>query len=249
MLGSGFSRVADSVECSERLPYAELERLPAATVAGHRGQFVFGSLEGVDVAILDGRLHLYEGHRASDVVAPLRAAIDLGAHTVVLTNAAGNLVPEWQPGELMVICDHLNLTGHSPLIAPGEVGGPRFIDMANAYDAAFRQVLLDHAAREGLRLREGTYAGVLGPSYETPAEVTMLARLGAHAVGMSTVLECIAARQLGARVVGVSCLTNYAAGLSEEPLTHEDVQQVGRHACTAFEKLLRLFLRDWKQRS
>jgi purine-nucleoside phosphorylase len=208
-------------------------------VAGHRGRFVMGTLAGVSVCAMQGRVHLYEGHAPSDVVRGVRAMIALGAKIIVLTNAAGGIRKDLDPGDLMLIEDHLNLTGQSPLTGPNDDAlGPRFPALSDAYDLALRGVAQSVAKAQRFKLRSGVYAGLLGPAYETPAEVRMLRGLGADAVGMSTVLETIAARHMGARVLGISCVTNVAAGLSDTPPDHAEVQATAKIAAKRFRALL-----------
>jgi purine-nucleoside phosphorylase len=229
VLGSGFSGFADRLEDATLVPYESLPDFPCSTVLGHPGRFVFGRLpqQGPPVAIMAGRVHLYEGYRPEDVVLPIRCLIALGVDQWIITNAAGAINPSFRVPQAMLITDQLNLTGRSPLEGPNEpTWGARFPDMSGAFDVTFRSTMLQVAAARGLSLAEGVYAGLLGPAYETPAEVRMLGRLGADAVGMSTVLEVIAARHMGARVLGLSLLANWAAGLgSEKTLSHEDVSQ------------------------
>jgi purine-nucleoside phosphorylase len=239
VLGSGLGEVVGQVEEPTTLPYGAIPGMPSPSVQGHGGELVLGRLGGRSVVILRGRVHLYEGRSPDDVVFGVRLAIRLGARTIVLTNAAGGIADPLLPGSLMRITDHLNLTGRSPLVgdAAAELG-ERFVDLGNAYDPELGARVDAFASEASIDLHRGVYAGLLGPSYETPAEIRMLRALGADAVGMSTVLETIAARQLGARVVGVSCITNRAAGLSDERLSHEEVQRVGRQAQRDFGKLL-----------
>lgn len=231
VLGSGLSGLADDIDADARLAYAEVPGLTAPTVPGHDGALTLGHLRGVPVVAFRGRAHLYEGHDANAVVRSVRIARALGADTLVLTNAAGGIRADLGPGALMVLTDHLNLTGRSPLF--GSVGrtlGPRFPDMTAAYDAALRESLHRAAARRGTTLAEGVYAGLLGPSYETPAEVRMLHTLGADAVGMSTVLETIAARHIGMRVCAVSVISNHAAGIGKGELDHAEVETIAKRS-------------------
>jgi purine-nucleoside phosphorylase len=240
VLGSGLGPFADELTDPTVIPYQELPGFPQPTVPGHSGRLVLGTIAGVRVAVLQGRAHYYEGHSAADAVRPLRTLITLGAQGVVVTNAAGGIHPEFAVGDLMLISDHLNLTGVSPAIGPHEPRWPsRFQDMADAYDPAWRALFRRSAASLGLPLREGVYAGLPGGAYETPAEIRMLRTLGADAVGMSTVLEVIAARHLGARTVGISCITNLAAGIAPEPLNHAEVEQTAVRVRAGFASLLR----------
>lgn len=227
VLGSGLGGLADEIQDPLRIPYEEIPGFPRSTVPGHAGALVAGILEGVEVVAMQGRFHLYEGWDHDQVALPIRALAALGASVVVLTNAAGGVRAGLDPGTLMLISDHLNLMGRNPLVGATRPGETRFPDMSEAYDAEFREVAKEVAGEMGVELDEGVYAAVLGPSYETPAEVRMLERMGADAIGMSTVPEVIVARALGLRVLGISCVTNHAAGLGSEPLSHEEVMEVG----------------------
>ncbi|MCF7732960.1 MAG: purine-nucleoside phosphorylase [Akkermansiaceae bacterium] len=232
VLGSGLGPLAEAVVVEREVPFAEAG-LPASTVPGHQGCFVFGSLDGVSVVLMKGRVHLYEGHPPQAVTAGVRWLAEQGVGRLILTNAAGTLNPEFAPGSWMLLADHLNLTSTSPL------HGADFIDLTTAYDAQWREVFRTAAAARGMPLHEGVYAGLRGPQYETPAEVRMLRTLGADAVGMSTVLETIQARALGMTVLGFSCLTNWAAGINREPLDHQEVLTAGKAAADAMVQLLR----------
>ncbi len=238
VLGSGLGGVAASLTDSVRLPYAEIPGFSPPSVEGHAGELVVGGFGGVTVACLSGRIHLYEGEAIERVVFGVRLLAALGCRGVLLTNAAGGIRRDLGPGSLLVISDHLNLTGKNPLIGALEPGSTRFVDMTTAYDARFRELARDAARAAGLAISEGVYAGVLGPSYETPAEIRMLNALGADAVGMSTVLEVIALREKRVRVGAVSVVTNLAAGLGEGELDHGDVQAKGAQARTALVSLL-----------
>lgn len=230
VLGSGLSGLASELESKLSIPYRDIPGFPPPTVAGHSGMLHAGSLEGVPVVCLAGRVHLYEGHPMDTVVLGVRLLAELGCPVVLLTNAAGGISSEFGPGDLMLIQDHLNLTGRNPLVGAHDGRGPRFVDMTCAYDRALRE-LARRAARElGIRVGQGIYAGLLGPSYETPAEVRMLAALGANAVGMSTVSEVIALRQLDVRVGAVSVITNYAAGRTDRALDHAEVEEIAGQA-------------------
>jgi purine-nucleoside phosphorylase len=238
VLGSGLGGFTDSLDGAVRVPYDEIPGFPATSVAGHGGALVAGSSQGTPVLCLSGRVHLYEGHPASRVVFGVRLLAALGCRAVILTNAAGATRRDWSPGSLVVLRDHLNLTGQNPLVGAAEPAFPRFPDMTEVYDRELR-VFAHEAAREAsIELLEGVYAGVLGPSYETPAEIRMLATLGADLVGMSTVHEAIALRHRGIRVAGLSLATNLAAGLSEQPLDHAEVQAAGARARKKLETLL-----------
>lgn len=238
VLGSGLGDLADALDRPARLPFGELPGVPEPTVAGHAGELVLGSLAGRDVLVQRGRFHLYEGHEPATAALLVRAAGRCGVGTVVLTNAAGGIAARLAPGALMLIADHLNLAFRTPLAGPVPEGETRFPDMSVPWDPALRALAHDVARRERIPLHEGVYAAVLGPSYETPAEIRMLERLGADAVGMSTVVECLAARAAGLRCLGVSTITNLAAGRGGSPLAHDDVLVVARAARTALGALL-----------
>jgi purine-nucleoside phosphorylase len=228
VLGSGLGAFADTLG-GPKVPYREVPHMPSSSVVGHAGNFCFGEVEGVPVVCMQGRVHLYEGHRPADVVHGARVMARLGVSIVLLTNAAGGCEPSWSAGDLMLMTDHLNLTGTSPLLGPNDDGvGPRFPDMSEAYDKRLRAAAREAAKDANIELREGVYAGLLGPSYETPAEIRMARALGAQAVGMSTVLEVIALRHMGVRVGALSCITNLAAGISPTPLDHAEVEATAR---------------------
>jgi len=233
VLGSGLGAVVEAVEVKACVPFGAVAELPVSKVPGHAGQFVFGELAGHDVVVAQGRVHLYEGHSAAAVAAGVRFLAERGVQRFVLTNAAGTLNPAFAPGGWMMLSDHLNLTGTSPLL-----GGPHFLDLSDAYSPALRAAFREAARALGLPLHEGVYAGLPGPQYETPAEVRMLRTLGADAVGMSTIHETIQARALGLEVAAFSCLTNWAAGLSPAPLAHDEVLKTGRAAADSFSRLL-----------
>lgn len=236
-LGSGLGGLADEVTDATAFDFAELD-LPTPTVPGHAGRLVAGRLQGVAVLVQQGRLHLYEGHRAADVTACVRAAADVGVEVFVATNAAGGLGSSLRPGDLLAVSDHLNLTGHNPLVGAGE---PQFVDLAGAYDPGLRAALHAAAADVGEDLAEGVYAGVLGPAYETPAEVRMLRTLGADVVGMSTVLEVVAARARGLRVAAVSLVTNVHREQGP-PTDHRDVLAAARTGGPRLGAVLRSFV-------
>jgi purine-nucleoside phosphorylase len=223
----------DEVDAILSLPYEEISGMPVSSLPGHVGRFVFGRLAGCRVMMAQGRVHLYEGRTAEEVTSTVRFMEGLGVRKLLLTNAAGTLNPGFAPGSWMMLSDHLNLTGTSPLL-----GGPHFADMSAVYAPELRVRFAEAARAEGIPLHEGVYAGLLGPQYETPAEVRMLRILGADAVGMSTVLEAIQARALGMAVAGFSCLTNWAAGRSEQPLSHAEVLATGRAAAGQMLKIL-----------
>jgi purine-nucleoside phosphorylase len=245
VLGSGLGELAADLEDPVAIPFAELPGWPAATAPGHAGRLLLGRLGGRTVVMLQGRFHLYEGNDPGLVIQPVLLFEQLGARLVVLTNAAGGLDPSFGPGTLMVMRDHINLTGRSPLIGPNaDELGPRFPDLTEAWSPRLRDALRAAAAAEGVPLEEGIYVGLTGPTYETPAEVRMLAGLGGHAVGMSTVLECIAARWIGLEVCGISLITNAGAGYTGEPLTHEEVMAAGAVAGPRLAKVIRRFVTD-----
>jgi purine-nucleoside phosphorylase len=239
VLGSGLGRFADTLEDPRAFAYGSIPHMPASGVAGHPGALVLGRKGNLRVIAMQGRVHMYEGRSPAEVVFGVRLMAWLGARTLILTNAAGGIRKDLAPGDLMLIEDHINLTGHNCLTGPTDpVLGERFVDLSAAYDPALRELARDVAEGLGIELRSGVYAGLGGPSYETPAEVRMLGVLGAHAVGMSTVLETIAARQLGLRCLGISCITNLAAGLSPAPLSHQEVQETAARVERDFIALL-----------
>jgi purine-nucleoside phosphorylase len=245
VLGSGLGGLAADVTDPVAIPFAELPGWPAATAPGHAGQLLLGRLGGTPVVLLQGRFHIYEGNDPGLVVQPVLLFRELGAEILVLTNAAGGVDPSFGPGTLMLISDHLNLTGRTPLLGPNaDRIGPRFQDMTDAWSPRLRAGLKAAAAAEGVELAEGIYAGLLGPQYETPAEVRMLRGLGADAVGMSTVLECIAARWAGLEVCGVSLVTNPGAGYSGVPLSHEEVLEAGAEAGPRLARVIRRFVAE-----
>ena len=234
ILGSGLGALADRLSGVTRVPYAEIPGFHAAAVVGHRGELVRGFLAGREVLLLAGRVHMYEGHSAQAAAFPVRVVHALGARTLFISNAAGGVRRTFNPGDLMMIADHLNLQFRNPLIGAQEPGDLRFPDMSAPWSPRL-QALLQAAAREtGVALQCGVYAGLLGPTYETPAEVRMLERLGADAVGMSTVPEVIVAAALGVETAGVSCITNHAAGITAAPLLHDEVIEVGARAADRF---------------
>jgi purine-nucleoside phosphorylase len=244
VLGSGLGGLADELSVVAAIPFADLPGWPAASAPGHAGRLLIGQLDGVPVVCLQGRLHLYEGHTERLVVEPVLLMGRLGASAIVLTNAAGGVNASYGAGTLMLVSDHLNLTGRNPLIGANDGAiGPRFPDLVDAWSPRLRNLM--HAAADalGTSLVEGVYAGLLGPNFETPAEVRMLRALGADAVGMSTVLEAIAARWAGLEVIGVSLVTNPGAGVTGEPITHEEVLAAATEAGPRFRALIRRFVR------
>lgn len=245
VLGSGLGGLADDLEDPVAIAFADMPGWPAATAPGHVGRLVLGRLAGRPVVMLQGRFHLYEGNDPGLVVQPVLLFRRLGARAVLLTNAAGGVDPGFGPGTLMVIRDHLNLTGRSPLFGPNaDELGNRFQDLTDAWSPRLREALHAAGRAEGVKLAEGVYAGLLGPQYETPSEVRMLRTLGADAVGMSTVVECIAARWVGLEVCGVSLVTNAGAGYSGQPLNHEEVLAASAEAGPRLARVVRRFVRD-----
>jgi len=240
VLGSGLGGFSDAVEEPVEIPYAEIPGWPASTAVGHAGTLVIGTAAGVPVVVMKGRAHLYEGHPPEKVVFGVRVLGRLGVRTLVLTNASGAVNTSLEPGRLVLISDHLNLQGTSPLVGPNEESlGPRFPDMSGAYDPDLRSAAHEAAGRLGLELPEGVYGAWLGPAFETPAEIRMMRALGADLVGMSTVPEVLAARHMGLRCIAISCVTNMAAGVLAEPIDHTHVLAVGARAQATLTALLR----------
>jgi purine-nucleoside phosphorylase len=239
VLGSGLGDYANSLEGARTIPYGEVPHMPLSSVSGHAGNLVIGQKAGKRIVAMQGRAHLYEGNSPYEVVFGVRLMAMLGAETLIVTNAAGGISPKLEAGDLMAITDQLNLTGASSLAGPNdEQLGPRFLDMTTAFDPALIETASSVAAALGFELERGVYAGLLGPAYETPAEVRMLGTLGADVVGMSTVLEVLAARHMGLRVLGISCISNLAAGISKGPLSHEEVKETAGRVRSRFESLL-----------
>jgi purine-nucleoside phosphorylase len=239
ILGSGLGGLANRIEPAARIPYREVPGFPSATVVGHAGELLGGLLGGTPVVALAGRFHMYEGHDAALAGFPARVLHALGARTLIVSNAAGGARETLAPGTLMLLSDHLNFQFRNPLIGPQEEGDIRFPDMSEPYDAGLRALAREVAAGQGITLAEGVYAALLGPTYETRAEVRMLQRLGADAVGMSTVPEVVVARALGMRVLGFSCVTNLACGLAPAPITHDEVIETTARVAERFETLVR----------
>src|ERR1700736_2887008 len=237
ILGSGLNSLVVDPAKDQIIPYAEFWEIPKPTVPGHVGRFVLGEIEKTKLIFAQGRVHLYEGYSPREVTSIVRVLAEAGIKTLIVTNAAGALNPRFKPGEWMMITDHINLTGTSPL-----VGSAEFIDLTDAYSLKLRETFRAAARKIDIVLHEGVYAGSLGPQYETPAEVRMLQKLGADAIGMSTVLEVIQARALGLEVAGFSCLTNLAARLSQEKLSHQEVLDVGKKVAADFARLLKAAL-------
>lgn len=247
ILGSGLGDLAEQIEDAVTIPYEALPHFPTSTVAGHAGQFVCGHLEGKKVIAMQGRFHYYEGYSMRKVVFPVYVLKKLSVENLIITNAAGGMNRTFQAGDLMLISDHINMTGANPLIGENLASfGPRFPDMSEAYDRSYRQLVKEIAGDIGdgaLRLQEGVYCGISGPNYLPPSELTMLARLGGDAIGMSTVAEVIAAKHCGMRVLGISCITDMAIGEELEPLTHEQVVAVANQTKPLFIALVKTFLR------
>ncbi len=243
ILGSGLGGFADGLAEKTVIPYGELPGFPTSSVAGHAGRLVVGRLGSTTVVAMQGRVHAYEGYPSWQVALPARLLCRLGIRALVVTNAAGGVRLDLQPGDLMRITDHLNLAGHNPLVGPNdEALGPRFPDMSRAYAPRLGEIL-DRTARElGMPLKSGVYACLSGPAYETPAEIRMLRTLGADAVGMSTVPEVLVASHMGVPVAGISCVTNLAAGIGDKPLSHEEVAETAERVKDRFTRLLATFL-------
>jgi len=243
VLGSGLGGFADALEDVSAIPYREIPGWPVSTAVGHAGKLFVGRIEGFPVAVMAGRAHLYEGYSAQQVVYGVRALRDFGVESVVLTNASGGINPAFGPGALVLISDHINLLGQNPLTGPNDNSlGPRFPDMSEAYSKRYRELARAAAKEIGLDLPEGVYAAVPGPSYETPAEIRFLRAIGADLVGMSTVLEAIAANHMEMQVLGISCVTNFAAGVTDRKLDHKEVLEVGAAAQGRMTELLRRVL-------
>jgi purine-nucleoside phosphorylase len=240
ILGSGLGAFAGDLAEVRAVPYTEIPGFARATVEGHAGQLVVGKAGDTPVAAMQGRFHFYEGYAMEDVTFPIRVLKVLGVNTLILTNAAGSLNTEFTPGSLMVISDHINLMGANPLIGPNdERFGPRFPDLSATYDPVLQNMVISEAKDIGLDMRRGVYASLSGPSYETPAEIHMVRTLGADAVGMSTVPEAIVARHMDMQVIGISCITNLAAGVSDRPVDHSQVIATGEKVRAQFTELLR----------
>lgn len=242
ILGSGLGGLSKSIADAVRIPFGDIPGFPEVSVAGHEGAVIVGSLGGREIVALSGRFHMYEGHPAALAAFPVRVFHALGARDLFVSNAAGGISAKLAVGDLMMISDHLNLMGTNPLVGEAEEGETRFPDMTDAYNPGLRWILRTTAEKLGIMLREGVYAGLLGPSYETPSEVKMLRLLGADAVGMSTVPEVIVARALGMRVAGVSVITNAAAGVTGSALSHAEVLETTSRVSAAFESLVTEFL-------
>jgi len=243
VLGSGLGAFADDLIEVTRIPYAQIPSFPRSTAVGHAGQMVIGKAGEIPVAAMQGRVHLYEGYSASEVAFPTRVLGRMGIRALILTNAAGGINLEYKQGALVVLSDHINLQGQNPLVGPNdERFGPRFPDMTQAYYKPYRTLALEAARKLGKTVHEGVYAALLGPSYETPAEIRYLRAIGADLVGMSTIPEVIVARQMGIKVLAISCVTNMAAGILDKPLNHEEVLETGRRVQGDFVALLKAVL-------
>jgi purine-nucleoside phosphorylase len=239
VLGSGLGAFAEKVADAVAIPFSDIPHFPQSTVPGHNGRLVIGKLDGVPVAVMQGRVHAYEGYSPEEVTFPIRVLGLLGVKNLVVTNAAGGIRMDMKQGDLVVLSDHINFTGRNPIAGHNdERFGPRFFDMTEAYSKRLRQLTAEIAHREGFSLEEGVYICVLGPSFETPAEIRAFRAMGADLVGMSTVQEVIAARQMGIEVLGISCVTNMAAGIQPEPLSHEEVIETGHRVAARFTQLL-----------
>ncbi len=239
VLGSGLGGYAEEIEIEQTIPYTEIAGFPASTVAGHKGRFVFGRVQGVPAAVMQGRVHYYEGYSMQDVVLPVRLMGLLGAKKLLLTNAAGGINTNFRPGDFMLLTDHIAAGVPSPLTGPNaEELGPRFPDMSEVYSLRMRGIVKEAAAELNIPLQEGVYVQLAGPSYETPAEIRMCRSWGGDAVGMSTACEAMAARHMGLEICGISCITNMAAGISAQPLDHKEVQEAADRAAESFKRLI-----------
>jgi purine-nucleoside phosphorylase len=245
VLGSGLGGFADELSNPCRIPYTNIPFFPRSTAVGHAGQMVIGASAGIPVAVMQGRVHLYEGYSAHEVALPIRVFAEMEVASVILTNAAGGINLEYKQGALVVLTDHINLQGHNPLVGPNDDRfGPRFPDMTQAYCKSYREMALQAAKKLNKTLYQGVYAALLGPNYETPAEIRYLRAIGADLVGMSTVLEVIAARHLGLKVLAISCVTNMAAGILDQVIRHEEVLETGERVKGDFVALLKAVLPD-----
>jgi len=247
ILGSGLGSLADFIEGKQTIPYAEIPGFPETTVVGHEGSLIFGRLGERYVAAMKGRFHYYEGHDMGSVVYPVRVLGMMGIKNLLVTNAAGGVNTDFAPGDLMLIKDHIGFFAENPLRGENlDELGPRFPDMSSAYDRTLQELAMECADKLGIGLKSGVYCYCKGPSFETPAEIRALRVLGADAVGMSTVPEVIAARHMGMRVLGISCITNMAAGILDQPLTHEEVIETGKKVEQKFSTLVREIVKSWR---
>ena len=239
VLGSGLGDYANDIDVVAEIDYSDIEGFPVSTVPGHAGKFIFGYVKGVPVVCMKGRVHYYEGYPISDVVLPTRLMKLMGADTLFLTNASGGINPSFSAGDFMMLTDHISLWAPNPLIGQNiDELGTRFPDMTHVYDVEIQNIIREVAAVEGIKLQEGIYAQLTGPSFESPAEIQLLHKLDVDAVGMSTVVEAIAANHMGMKICGISCVCNLAAGMTDNPLTHEEVQQAAADAAPKFKKLV-----------
>lgn len=239
ILGSGLGVLAEHIEEAVSIAYQDIPHFPQSTVEGHAGELLVGSLQGVPVVLMKGRFHMYEGYGPELTAFPVRVMKELGVSKLLVTNAAGGVNTAYEPGDLMLISDHINMTGKNPLIGPNDSElGPRFPDMSQAYSRKLRETAKRVAIEQGVQLQEGVYAGLLGPTYETPAEIVMLRTLGADAVGMSTVSEVIVARHAGIEVLGISCISNMASGILDQPLSHVEVMETTERVREKFLSLV-----------
>lgn len=239
ILGSGLGVLAELIENPVSIPYTDIPHFPVSTVEGHEGELLLGTIHDRPVVLMKGRFHMYEGYGPEVTAFPVRVMKELGVKSLLVTNAAGGINTSFEPGDLMLISDHLNMTGTNPLIGPNDPDlGVRFPDMSQAYSRQLRQLAKEVAVGQGIALREGVYAGLLGPTYETPAEIVMLRTLGADAVGMSTVSEVIVARHAGLEVLGISCISNMAAGILDQPLSHDEVMETAEKVREKFLALV-----------
>jgi purine-nucleoside phosphorylase len=248
VLGSGFQHVLAELRAGKKIPYAKIPGFPRPTVSGHAGELFFGELGGTPVVVLSGRAHYYEGHSMERVTFAIRTLASVGIRDLLLTNAAGGINKNFRPGDFMVLTDHINFMGTNPLRGPELPGLSRFVDMTETYDRKLRKLLLKAGKKSKLKLRRGVYIAVSGPSYETPAEIRAFAKWGADAVGMSTVPEAVVARQCGLNVAGISCITNAAAGVGTEPVSHAEVLKTGKKVQNLAAKLLFNFAKSYANR-
>ena len=240
VLGSGLGKFAEEIEVVDKISYSDIEGFPTSTVPGHAGQFVFGYVDGVPVVCMQGRVHYYEGYPITDVVLPVRLMILLGARYLFLTNASGGINRDFKAGDFMMLTDHISSFAPNPLIGANiDEIGTRFPDMSSVYDPILCDIITEVADDFGISMQKGVYAQLTGPSFESPAEIKMLSKLGVDAVGMSTVVEAIAANHMGARICAISCVCNLAAGISETPLTHDEVQEAAAKAAPLFKQIVR----------
>jgi purine-nucleoside phosphorylase len=245
ILGSGLGVLADEIENPVKIPYEEIPNFPVSTVEGHAGQLVFGTLKGANVVAMQGRFHFYEGYDMKKVTFPVRVLKEMGVKTIIVTNAAGGVNESFEPGDLMIISDHINNMGTSPLIGPNDSDlGVRFPDMSQAYSRELRALAKKAASELGIKVQEGVYVGNTGPAYETPAEVRLARVLGGDAVGMSTVPEVIVANHAGMKVLGISCISNMAAGILDQPLSHDEVMETTEKVKANFLNLVKKIVAD-----